>query len=109
MSNEEKRMNPFFRILFAIILPFLVALILAVIVLSILGINVLGWTETQLTKAPIISSFVKTEDEKSLTEKLEKANGTIDTQKDEIANLLSEIEQLEAQIDNMDIEIAKLE
>lgn len=108
-TNKKKKMNPFLTIIFAVILPLAVALVLAIVVLSFLGVDVAGWTEDKLTKTPIVSSFVKTEDEKSLIAKVDKANDTIKTQNNVIEELESEIEQLEAQIDNMEIDMAKLE
>lgn len=108
-SEKKKKMNPFFTIIFAVILPLIVALVLAVIVLMFLGVDVAGWTEDKLTKTPIVSSFVQTEDEKSLTAKLDKANDTIKTQNTIIEELETEIEQLEAQLDDMEIDMAKLE
>src|SRR5699024_1831682 len=106
---KKKKMNPFLTIIFAFILPLIVALVLAVILLSFLGVDLAGWTEDKLAKTPIVSSFVKTEDEKSLMAKLEKADETINIQKEMIEELEGEIEQLEGQIDNMEIEMAKLE
>jgi len=106
---QKKKMNPFLTIIFAVILPLIVALVLAVIVLSFLGIDVASWTEDKLTKTPIVSSFVKTDDEKALIAKLEKADETIRIQKEMIVELEDEVEQLEGQIDNMEIEMTKLE
>lgn len=108
-STKKKKLNPLVTIIFAVILPLFVALVLAVIVLSLFGVDVAGWTEEKLTKTPVISSFVQTEDEKSLTEKLKKANETIENQKRIIEELEAEIEQLEAQLDDLEIDMAKLE
>lgn len=108
-TDEKKKMNPILTIIFAVILPLIVALVLAVIVLSFIGVDVAGWTEDKLTKTPIVSSFVQTEDEKSLTVKLDKANDTIKTQNEIIEELEDEVEQLEAQLDDLEIDMAKLE
>jgi|SRR5699024_9107011 len=108
-TNESKKMNPLLTIVFAVILPILVATILAVIVLSFIGVDVVGWTESKLAKAPVVSSFVKTENEKSLIEKLDKANHTIDTQDELIDELENKIEQLEAQLANLEIDLVKVE
>lgn len=108
-TNKKKKMNPFLTIIFAVILPLFVASVLAVIVLMFLGVDVAGWTEDKLTKTPIVSSFVKTEDEKALIVKVDKANDTIKTQNSLIEELEAEIEQLEAQLDNLEIDMAKLE
>lgn len=108
-TNEDKKPNMFIRILFAVVLPFIITVALTIFVLQLFGVDVLGWTEEKLAQTPIISSFVKTEDEKILSEKLDKANETIETQKKEIEDLKAQIEQLEAEIENKETEIAKLE
>src|SRR5690625_3817404 len=98
-------MNPFVRILVAVILPLFIAIILAVIVLSFAGFNVLGWAEEKMATAPIISTLVKTEDEKSLTEQLEAARETIEQQKNEIEQLEDEVTALEGQLENIELEL----
>lgn len=109
LGEEKKKLNPFLQILFAVILPLLVATILAIAVLMFLGVDVTGWTEEKLAKTPIISSFVKTADEKELTEKLEQAQETIKSQDELIEDLEAQIELLEAEIDDLEIDLAKLE
>src|SRR5690606_1626642 len=108
-TNEDKKPNMFIRILVAVVLPFIITVALTIFVLQLFGVDVLGWTEEKLAQTPISSSFVKTEDEKILSEKLDKANETIETQKKEIEDLKAQIEQLEAEIENKEMEIAKLE
>lgn len=108
-AKKDKKMNLFFRLLFAVILPLLVVVMLALFVLSFIGIDVLGWTEEKLTTAPIISSFVKTEDEKALTDKLDKANETIQSQTEQITRLESEIDQFEAQIEQLELDRLRIE
>lgn len=108
-TNEDKKPNMFIRILVAVVLPFIITVALTIFVLQLFGVDVLGWTEEKLAQTPIISSFVKTEDEKILSEKLDKANETIETQKKEIEDLKAQIEQLEAEIENKEMEIAKFE
>lgn len=108
-TNEDKKPNMFIRILVAVVLPFIITVALTIFVLQLFGVDVLGWTEEKLAQTSIISSFVKTEDEKILSEKLDKANETIETQKKEIEDLKAQIEQLEAEIENKEMEIAKLE
>lgn len=109
LGKEKKKLNPFLQILFAVILPLLVATILAIAVLMFLGVDVTGWTEEKLAKTPIISSFVKTADEKELTEKLEQAQETIKSQDELIEDLEAQIELLEAEIDDLEIDLAKFE
>lgn len=109
LGKEKRKLNPFLQILFAVILPLLVATILAIAVLMFLGVDVTGWTEEKLAKTPIISSFVKTADEKELTEKLEQAQETIKSQDELIEDLEAQIELLEAEIDDLEIDLAKFE
>lgn len=109
MEKENKKLNPLLQILFAVVLPVLVAGILVVIVLMFLGVDVAGWTEEKLAKTPIVSSFVKTEGEKELLAKLEKAEETIESQKKTIEDLEEQVEYLEAEVDDLEIDLAKLE
>lgn len=108
-AEQKKKMNPIVTIIFAVILPLLVAFILAITLLTFLGIDVAGWTEDKLAKTPIISAFVQTEDEKTLTNQLNRAKDTIEEQKDRIEELEKELEDLEAQRDDLEIDLAKLE
>lgn len=109
MEKENKKLNPLLQILFAVVLPVLVAGILVVIVLMFLGVDVAGWTEEKLAKTPIVSSFVKTEGEKELLAKLEKSEETIESQKKTIEDLEEQVEYLEAEVDDLEIDLAKLE
>lgn len=109
MEKENKKLNPLLQILFAVVLPVLVAEILVVIVLMFLGVDVAGWTEEKLAKTPIVSSFVKTEGEKELLAKLEKSEETIESQKKTIEDLEEQVEYLEAEVDDLEIDLAKLE
>jgi hypothetical protein len=69
-TNEDKKPNMFIRILVAVVLPFIITVALTIFVLQLFGVDVLGWTEEKLAQTPIISSFVKTEDEKNFIGKI---------------------------------------
>src|SRR5690625_587237 len=108
-SSKTKKLNPFALFIFAVILPLLVASLLAFFLLSFLGVDVVGCTEAKLTATHVVKKLVKTEDKKKLTEKLMKANNTIEHQKDKIDDVQQEVEHLQTELDKLEMEIAKLE
>lgn len=108
-SKEKNKMNPFIKILFMIVLPLLVAGTLAIFVLSFVGIDVIGWSKEKLQNVPVVSSIIKTDEEKDLERKLQTANETISSQREEIDNLKQEVENLQSQLEDYELEITKIE
>lgn len=109
-KNDEKseKLNPIMRLFFVFILPAIVALLLAVIVLSIGGINVVGWAKDKAQSVPVVSSLIKTDEEKNIMEELEQANEKIAEQNEELESLKAEIEQLEAIAKEQELEMKKM-
>lgn len=102
-------MNPILWFLFAIIIPIIIAVSLTIVVLSAAGINVMGWMKETGSNIPVVSSFIKT-DEQIKSEELEaKLEATIATQKEEIEQLTQSIDNLEATIEQLERENIKLE
>lgn len=108
-KQENKKMNPFVKFLFMIVLPLLVAGILAVIVLSFVGIDVIGWSKEKLNDVPVVGQMIKTDEEQELSRKLATANDTIRSQREEIEQLKQQIEDLQAQVEEYEMELTKLE
>lgn len=108
-KQENKKMNPFVKFLFMIVLPLLVAGILAVIVLSFVGFDVIGWSKEKLNDVPVVGQMIKTDEEQELSRKLATANDTIRSQREEIEQLKQQIEDLQAQVEEYEMELTKLE
>lgn len=109
MSSKQNKINPILWFLFAIVIPVIIAISLTIVVLSAAGVNVVGWMKGTASNLPVVSSFVKT-DEEIEEEKLEKKlRTTISNQEDEIEQLTETIESLELTIEQLEQEIVKLE
>lgn len=108
-EKKNKKLNPFVRIIFVFILPLIVAIVLAVFVLSFVGIDVVGWSKDKAQNIPVISSFIKTDEEKELNNKLDRANETISSQQELIDDLKQEVESLKAIRDDNELEIKKMQ
>lgn len=109
MTSKRKKMNPILWFLFAIVIPVLIALSLTVVVLSAAGFNVMGWMKGAATNIPVVSSFVKTDEEIEEEKLEEKLRSIISEQADEIEQLTQAIGNLEATIEQQDQEMIKLE
>src|SRR5690625_64510 len=110
LSNKRsEKSNPILWFLFAIVIPLIVAIVLAVIILSVAGINVTDWAKNAGSNLPVISNFVKTDEQKDLEAEIEKKDQTIETYIDEIEMLQDEITFLQAENDELNQEIVKLE
>lgn len=108
-KKRNEKTNPILWFLFAIVIPLIVAIVLVVIVLSVAGINVTDWAKNAGSNIPVISNFVKTDEQNELEEELEKKDQTIETQTNEIEQLQDEIAFLQAENDELNQEIVKLE
>jgi flagellar motility protein MotE (MotC chaperone) len=107
LKTEKKKMNPFLRLLFAVIIPVMAAISILLIVLHLAGVDVTGWAEEQTGNIPVLSSFI-TDEEETKTD-----NGQLQekiAQKDEEIDLLNEeIRELEKTIERLNQDILKLE
>src|SRR5699024_2821440 len=95
--------------IFAIVLSLSIVTVLAVVDLTLAGVNVMGWAKEKGSNVPVVSSFVKSEEETDLQIQLDQAKETIEQQKEEIKTLDLEIDSLEAIIDQQEQDITKLE
>lgn len=108
-AKNEKKTNPILLFLFAIVIPVIIVLVIAVFGLSLAGIDVVGWAKDKGSNVPVVSHFIKTDEEKSLEQKLTRANETIEVQKEEIDDLKKEIESLESIVDDLELDVTRLE
>lgn len=109
MKNTKKKMNPILWFLFAIVIPLVVAGTLTVVILTFTGVDVLGWAKDKGSNIPVVSSFIKTDEEVEAEEQQEKLESTITKQKEEITSLEESVNNLESAIDQFELDIIKLE
>lgn len=108
-KSDQKKMNPILWIIFAIILPLIIVSVIAVFVLSFTSFDVIDWAKKKGNNVPIISSFIKSDEENELLSKLERAEDMLETQKEEIAELNLELQGMESINLQQEQEIIKLE
>lgn len=108
-KRENKKMNPILWFIFAIVLPLIIVSVIAIFVLSFAGFDVIDWAKKKGSTVPVVSHFIKTDEEKDLQYKLEQAEQKIEKLEDEIEQLNLEINSLEAIRDQQEQDIVKLE
>lgn len=108
-NPKKKKMNPILWFIFAIILPLMIVSVIAVFILSIAGIDVLDWAKKKGSTVPVVSTFIKSDEEEDLILQLERAEETIEKQKEEIEDLNLEIESLQSIKEQKEQDIVKLE
>lgn len=106
---NKKKMNPILWIIFAIIIPLMITTVIAIVVLSFAGIDVIDWAKKKGSTVPVVSSFIKTDEEKDLNLKLERSEERLEEQREEIEELKLEIESLQSIKEQQEQEIVKLE
>lgn len=106
---NKKKMNPILWIIFAIIIPLMITTVIAIVVLSFAGIDVIDWAKKKGSTVPVVSSFIKTDEEKDLNLKLERSEEKIEKQQEEIEELKLEIESLNSLREQQEQQILKLE
>lgn len=106
---KEKKMNPLFWFFFVVLVPTIAAIVIAVVIMSIAGVNVGEWVKKTGSNIPIISSFIKTEEEKSIEELEDKLVQTIEEKDREIAELEATVEQHVDDIDKLTEEVETAE
>lgn len=104
---EEKKKNPILWFVFAIIIPFILALVIVTVGLSFAGINVGGWVKDKAGNIPIVSSVIKTDNEKQLALELASKNEEIDELYNRIEDYRREIDSMESIIHDLEIDIEK--
>lgn len=105
--TEEKKKNPILWLMFAVIVPVILALVIITVGLSFAGINVGGWVKDKASNIPIVSSVIKTDGEKQLELELANKNEEIDELYDRIEDYRREIDSMESIIDDLEIDIEK--
>lgn len=108
-NQANKKRNPFVILIFAVILPVILAGVLAFFVLSFAGFDVSGWMKEKGQNVPVISSMIKTDEEKDIERKLNNALETIDAQKERLEEYEKEIESMEDIIEELELENKKLQ
>lgn len=108
-KREKKKMNPFVWVVFAIILPLFITSVIVLLALSFFNVDVFGWAKEKGSTVPVVSSFIKTDEEEELTKELEQAEKIIENQQEEIEELQQELESLESINSRQEQDIAKLE
>lgn len=106
---KEKKMNPLFWFFFVVLVPTIAAIVIAVVIMSIAGVNVGEWVKKTGSNIPIISSFIKTEEEKSIEELEDKLVQTIEEKDREIAELEATVEQHVDDLDKLTEEVETAE
>lgn len=107
-KQKNKERNFFIWFLFAIIVPIILVVVLTIAVLSLIGYDVTGWVKDKANKAPVISTFVTSDQEEEIQGQLSQANEKIQNQEEEISSLEYEITSLEEIIDEQRLDITKL-
>ncbi len=107
--NEKKKTNPILWFLFAIVLPVIIALSIIIIVLNVAGFNVFGWMKDTASHIPVVSSFVKTDEEISYEQEIERLQVTIANKDDEIEKLTQTIDEMELTIEELEYKVIQLE
>ena len=102
MAKENKQPKNKLGLLFAVLIPLLLAIVAVVVVLFLVD-------DEKLSNIPIISSLVPDEAAKQDQAALDKAKERITDQQDEIEDLNQEIDSLESIIDEQKQDIKKLE
>lgn len=103
--NQNNKKNPILWLLFVVVLPTIIAGVIIVSILMLAGVDVGGW----IKEAPVISSFVKSDEEIEDEDSLLKAQEKIAEQAEEIEALNIEIKGLEDNIEQQEQDIVKLE
>jgi|SRR5699024_9213693 len=108
-ENKKKKLNPFLFFIFAVVIPLIIVGVITVVILSIAGFDTFGWMKEKGSTMPVVSSFVMSKEDEEIENKLGKANETIELQKEEMNELTNEIASMEGIIDELEMEIKRLE
>jgi len=108
-NKANKKRNPFVILIFAVILPIILAATLAFFVLSFAGVDVSGWMKEKGQHVPVIGKMIKTDEEKDMMRKLNNALETIDAQKEQMEEYEKEISSMRDIIDELELENKKLQ
>ncbi|MGM8211752.1 MotE family protein [Virgibacillus sp. W0430] len=108
-EKKSKKTNPFIGFLFVVVIPLIVAIVLTIIIMVVAGVDVERWIKKTGSQIPVVSSVVKTDEEKEHEQQQIKAKDIIEKQKSDIKQLTAEISSLQATNDELKQKIVKLE
>ena len=106
-AYKEKNRSFFFWLFFGVLLPIFIVGIIAIAILSMAGVDVGGIAKEKLNGIPVITSFMTSDEEKQLSQKLEKAKATISTQKETISDLEKDVSSMKKNIDELELDLKK--
>lgn len=109
LDNEKKRSNPILWFIFAIVIPVVIILVFTYSALWLAGVDVNGWLKNTGQKIPVVSSMIKTEEEKEIEAVEQKYEETIEKNDAEIKTLTEQITEQKQTIDQLENEIKDLE
>lgn len=109
LDNENKKSNPILWFVFAIIIPVLIILVFTYSALWLAGVDVNGWLKSTGQKIPVVSSMIKTDEEKEIEEVEQQYEQTIEENITEIKTLTDQVEAYEHTIEQLENEIEELE
>lgn len=108
-QEKNKKLNPFLWFLIAIIIPGIFAIILAYIIFTMAGVNVGDWLKDKGSTVPVVSSFIKSEEQEGLKQMNEKLELALEDKEEEIELLTMDVEQLQGTIDQLEKDLLKIE
>lgn len=107
-KEEKKKINPIVGVLFAIVIPIILAVTLAIIIFAA-GVDVVDWAKEKGSTIPVISSFITTPQEENIQRGEEQVQAEMERKDTEIEELNQNVIDLESTIEQMEQEIVKLE
>ncbi|HLR16128.1 MAG TPA: hypothetical protein VK144_09895 [Bacillota bacterium] len=108
-QQTEKKPNPIVWFFFAILIPVIVAIIITVVILSIAGVDVGAWAKETGSNIPVVSNFVKTDEEIALEDTREQHNKAMEGKEQEISELQNIVDEQTNTIETLTQEALKLE
>lgn len=109
MNRNEKNINPILWFLFAIVIPIIIAVSLIIVVLNVAGFNVFGWMKDTASNIPVVSSFIKTDEEIAYEQEIERLKAIIASKDEEIEQLTHTIDDMALTIEELEYEVIQLE
>lgn len=108
-QHVEKKPNPIVWFFFAVLTPFIVAIIITVVVLSIAGIDVGAWAKETGSNIPIVSKFIKTDEEMALEDIRKQYSKAIEDKERKISELQEIVDEQTSTIETLTQDSRKLE
>jgi len=108
-TNQKEKSNPFVWITLFIFIPLIIIVVLVIGILFMADGDVIGWAKKQGSDLPVISNFIKPDEDIQLEDKLLKAEQIIASQAEEMEILENENKQFEEELERLKIENKKYE